>query len=210
MENNFGQILLSQVSTNKDKFLGLLRRNGVLVNTNVSDIDLTNMILRAMQKSETFKNETVLLMAVLMSNNNEVSFANMSSYSNFEGSSFNPTNPFSNLPTFNPNAFAPSGSTSTTTSATTTSTTPKKEFEDTTVGKITGQLFGAFDKFLQNKELDVRAKEAQAGQVIAQQGGVNSNIPPTPPKSNTGLYVGLAIGGLAVVGLVVYLVTKKK
>jgi hypothetical protein len=206
MENNFGQILLSQVSTNKDKFLGLLRRNGVLVNTNVSDIDLTNMILRAMQKSETFKNETVLLMAVLMSNNNEVSFANMSGYSNFEGSSFNPTNPFSSLPTFDPNAFAPSGSTSTTTSATTTSTTPKKEFEDTTVGKITGQLFSAFDKFLQSKELDVRKEEAKAGQVISE----NKVETKDDEKSNVGLYVGLAIGGVALVGLLVYVIAKKK
>ena len=206
MENNFGQILLSQVSTNKDKFLGLLRRNGVLVNTNVSDIDLTNMILRAMQKSETFKKETILFMGVLMSNNSKNSFANMSGYSNFTGSPFNPSNPFSGLPTFDPDAFAPSGGTSASTSVSTTSTKNNKQFEDTTVGKITGQLFGAFDKLLQSKELDVRKAEAKAGQAIATSGG--ANVP--PPKSNTGLYVGLAIGGLAVVGLVVYLVTKKK
>ena len=48
MENNFGLILLTQVSGNKEKFLGLLRRNGVLVNTNISNEDLTNMILKAM------------------------------------------------------------------------------------------------------------------------------------------------------------------
>ena len=66
MESNFGLILLVQVSKNKDKFLGLLRRNGVLVNSNVSSQDLTNMILKAMQKSETFKRETILLMSVFV------------------------------------------------------------------------------------------------------------------------------------------------
>jgi hypothetical protein len=208
MENNFGQILLSQVSTNKDKFLGLLRRNGVLVNTNVSDIDLTNMILRAMQKSETFKKETILFMGVLMSNNSKNSFANMSGYSNFTGSSFNPSNPFGGVQTFDPNAnpFGLSSGASASTSVNTTSTTNNKEFEDTAVGKITGQLFGAFDKFLQSKELDVRKEEAKAGQVISE----NKVKTKDDEKSNVGLYVGLAIGGLAVVGLVVYLVTKKK
>jgi hypothetical protein len=69
-----------------------------------------------------------------------------------------------------------------------------------------GQLNNPLDKYLESKELDVRKAEAKAGQAIATSGG--ADVP--PPKSNTGLYVGLAIGGLAVVGLVVYLVTKKK
>jgi hypothetical protein len=141
-----------------------------------------------------------------MSNNSKNSFANMSGYSNFTGSSFNPSNPFGGVQTFDPNANPFGLSSGASTSVNTTSATPKKEFQDTTVGKITGQLFGAFDKLLQSKELDVRKAEAKAGQAIATSGG--ANVP--PPKSNTGLYVGLAIGGLAVVGLVVYLVTKKK
>ncbi len=198
MESNFGLILLVQVSKNKDKFLGLLRRNGVLVNSNVSNQDLTNMILKAMQKSETFKKETILLMGVLLSETRDGNFANMG------GSSFNPNNPFSGLPTFDPNAFSSSSS-----STSTSTTQPKKDFADTTVGKITDQLFGAFDKFLQNKELDVRKAEAQAGQVIATTQGGSSSTPP-PPKSNTGLYVALGLGGVVVVGLLVYLVAKKK
>ena len=67
------------------------------------------------------------------------------------------------------------------TTSTSISTGTKKDFADTTVGKITDQLFGAFDKFLQNKELDVRKAEAQAGQIIATtQGGAGST--PPPPK----------------------------
>jgi hypothetical protein len=194
MRNNFGLILLDLVRKNKDKFLGLLRRNGVLVNTNTPNEDLTNMILKAMQKSESFKKETILLMGVLMGNSD-------SSFANFSTSS-----PFSSLPTFDPNIFSP---TTTTTNTTTTKTDePKKDFGDTTVGSILDKLFTLGNKYLENKELDVRKVEAQAGQAIAVS-NIPSNVPP-PPKSNTGLYIGLGVGGLALVGLLVYVISKKK
>lgn len=193
MENNFGLILLDLVRKNKDKFLGLLRRNGVLVNSNTSSEDLTNMILKAMQKSESFKKETILLMGVLIGNSD-------GSFSNVTGSSY-----FSNLPTFDANAFSPS---TTTTATTTTTDKPKKDFADTTVGTIFDKLFTLGNAYLTNKELDVRKVEAQAGQAIAVS-NIPSNVPP-PPKSNTGLYIGLGVGGLALVGLLVYVISKKK
>lgn len=195
MENNFGLILLTQVSGNKEKFLGLLRRNGVLVNTNISNEDLTNMILKAMQKSESFKKETILLMGVLMGSNDDA-FANFSS-----------SNPFGGLPTFDSSLF---GNETQTAQATTTSTSdaPKKPFSETTVGTIFDKLSQLGNAYLKNKELDVRKSEAKAGQAIATSS--SSTGAPLPPKSNTGLYVGLAIGGVALIGLLVYLATKKK
>lgn len=193
MENNFGLILLDLVRKNKDKFLGLLRRNGVLVNTNTSSEDLTNMILKAMQKSESFKKETILLMGVLMSSSDS-SFAN-----------FSTTSPFGGLPTFDPNIFSPKDTTTTTT----TTDKPKKDFADTTVGTIFDKLFTIGNAYLTNKELDVRKVEAQAGQAIAVS-NIPSNVSPPPPKSNTGLYIGLGVGGLALVGALVYLIAKKK
>lgn len=191
MENNFGLILLDLVRKNKDKFLGLLRRNGVLVNSNTSSEDLTNMILKAMQKSESFKKETILLMGVLMSSSDS-SFAN-----------------FTNLPQFSEtlgytNKYIPQ----TTSTTTTTTDKPKKDFADTTVGGIFDKLFTIGNAYLTNKELDVRKVEAQAGQAIAVS-NIPSNVPP-PPKSNTGLYIGLGVGGLALVGLLVYVISKKK
>jgi len=196
MENNFGLILLDSVRKNKEKYLGLLRRNGVLVNTNTSCEDLTNMILKAMQKSDSFKKEAILLMGVLTSEKGDVNFSNASGY-------------FSNLPTFDPNVFAPNG-TSTTSTTTTTSTKPKKDFADTTVGTIFDKLFTLGNKYLENKELDVRKVEAQAGQVIAQQGGASQGGSTPPPTSNTGLYVALGIGGVALVGVLVYVIAKKQ
>jgi hypothetical protein len=195
MENNFGLILLDLVRKNKDKFLGLLRRNGVLVNTNTPNEDLTNMILKAMQKSESFKKETILLMGVLMSSSDS-SFAN-----------------FTDLPQFSDtlgytNKYIPQTTNQTTSTTTTKTDKPKKDFADTTVGGIFDKLFIIGNKYLENKELDVRKVEAQAGQAIAVS-NIPSNVPP-PPKSNTGLYIGLGVGGLALVGLLVYVISKKK
>ena len=201
MENNFGLILLTQVSGNKEKFLGLLRRNGVLVNTNISNEDLTNMILKAMQKSESFKKETILLMGVLMGSNDDA-FANFTS-----------SNPFGGLPTFDSSLF---GNETQTAQATTTSTSdaPKKPFSETTVGTIFDKLSQLGNAYLKNKELDVRKVEAKTGGKISENqvklnesGGKEKD---DDGKSNTGLYVGLAIGGVALIGLLVYLATKKK
>jgi len=196
MENNFGLILLDLVRKNKDKFLGLLRRNGVLVNTNTSSEDLTNMILKAMQKSESFKKETILLMGVLMSSSDS-SFAN-----------FSTTSPFGGLPTFDPNVFSPKDNTTTTT----TTNKPKKDFADTTVGNVLDKLFTIGNKYLESKELDVRKVEAETGGKISDNKVLleEKEKAKDEDKSNVGLYIGLGIGGLVLVGALVYFIAKKK
>lgn len=201
MENNFGLILLDLVRKNRDKFLGLLRRNGVLVNADVANEDLANMILRAMKKSESFKRETALLMSVLI-------FESDSSFSNF-------TSPFpsSNLDTspISGSVQPLLGGTSSGTSGT-SSKDDKKEFKDTRVGQGVEVLLGFADRFFKLKELDVRKEEARA---VSQVGGTSTPInldlgADAPKKSNTGLYIGLGVGGLVIAGLIFYLVTKKK
>jgi hypothetical protein len=199
MENDFGLILLTLVKANKEKFLGLLRRNGVIVESSVSADFLTSLILRAMQKSETFKKEVVLFMSVLLSKDD-------SSFSNF-------TNPFKGsnpLDDFNFSTSFPS-SPSSGTSTSTISTSEKKKFEDTTVGQIADKLLGFANVFINKKDLDVREKEAQAGVKISQDKVLLETVKEDEkPKSNVGLYVGLGVGGLVVVGLLVYLISKKK
>lgn len=202
MENNFGLILLDLVRTNKEKFLGLLRRNGVLVNTNISNENLTNMILKAMQKSESFKKETILLMGVLMVNSD-------SAFANFETSS----NPFGNLPSFDPNIFSPKDTKSTTTKT----DKPKKDFADTTVGGIFDKLMTGFNAYTNLKLAE--AEKAKAGsaetisnndlesQKLGNKGGKGKD---DEDKGNVGLYIGLGVGGLALVGLLVYVISKNK
>ncbi len=192
MENNFGLILLDSVRKNKEKYLGLLRRNGVLVNTNTSSEDLTNMILKDMQKSDSFKKEAILLMGDLISESKDSSFANYTGFNTL----------------WKPTSDTIFGTNTTTSTTTTTSTKPKKDFADTTVGSIVDKLFTLGNKYLENKELDVRKVEAKAGQVIAETEKEKEKNP--PPKSNTGLYVALGIGGVALVGVLVYVIAKKQ
>jgi hypothetical protein len=192
MENNFGQILLQLVRTNKDKFLGLLRRNGVLVNTNVSNEVLTNTILKAMQKSESFKKEAILLMGVLMSSSD-------SSFSNVDG-------PFANVwrPTTD-TIFGTGGD-----SKTTTTDKPKKEFEDTTVGNVLDKLFKLGEGYLKDKEYSTRSKEADTVAKESDNEVKIKEIEKDKDKGNVGLYIGLGFGGLVLVGALVYLIAKKK
>ena len=196
MENNFGLILLDSVRKNKEKYLGLLRRNGVLVNTNTSSEDLANMILKAMQKSESFKKEAIMLMGVLASED--------SSFSNYTG--------FDKLWKPTSDTIFGTNTTTTGTKTPTSTTTTKKDFADTTVGTIFDKLFTLGNKYLENKELDVRKVEAQTGGKISDNKVILDTKEKDKPdeKSNVGLYIGLGFGGLALVGVLVYVITKNK
>jgi hypothetical protein len=58
-------------------YVPLANRNGVLVNPKISSESLTNTIISAMTKSESFKREVVLLMTVLISDVKDDNFANI-------------------------------------------------------------------------------------------------------------------------------------
>lgn len=191
---NFGITLLNTVRGNREQYLGVLRRNGVMVNSGISSEDLTNRILQAMQKSEPFKKEAILLTAIILSKSGDDStFANSTGFAPKVSSQFDPIG----LPTF----------TSTTVpTASTTSTSTKKDFSETTVGKIADNLFKIANTYLQSKELDVRKQEAISAGLVA----TSPTTKEPDKKDNTALYVGLGIGGVAILGLLVYLVTKKK
>lgn len=193
---NFGITLLNTVRGNREQYLGVLRRNGVMVNSGISSEDLTNRILQAMQKSEPFKKEAILLTAIILSKSGDDStFANVGGLQS-AGFSQNFASLQPNFISLQPNTTLP---------ATPTSTT-KKDFADTTVGRIADNLFKIANTYLQSKELDVRKEEARVAGVVA-------TAPTTKEpekKDNTALYVGLGIGGVAILGLLVYLVTKNK
>jgi len=156
------------------------------------------MILGAMKKSESFKRETALLMSVLISESD-------SSFSNF-------TSQFASPTSFNTTPISQSVQPIVANTSTTKSNTKdKKKFEETTTGQIFGGLMSFADSYLKGKELDVRKEEARA---VATTGGFSpTNLDlgaDATKKKNTGLYIGLGIGGLAIAGLIFYLVTKKK
>jgi hypothetical protein len=132
-------------------------------------------------------------MGVLMSSSDS-SFAN-----------FSTTSPFGGLPTFDPNVFSPKDTTTTTT----TTDKTKKEFGDTTVGGIVDKLFKLGEGYLKNKEYDVRKVEATEA-TEQKEKELEIKKEEDKDKSNVGLYIGLGVGGLALVGLLVYVIAKKK
>lgn len=194
MENNFLETLSSLIASNKGKFIGLLRRNGVLVSTKISNENLAQTILNAMQKSKSFKKETILLMSVLSVGD--------AVYSNVVGYNFDPLG---------------IGTTSTpsltnqTTTTSTTSTAPK-EFSDTTVGTIFDKLMQGFNAYSSLKMTEAEKAKALASAKISNNQLALSQLPQNnnTQKSNVGLYIGLAIGGVALVGLLVYVIAKKQ
>jgi len=182
--------MLNAVRGNREQYLGVLRRNGVMTNSSISNEDLTNKILKAMQKSEPFKKEAIVLTGIILSKS-----GSDSNFANYTGLSQN----FASLQP-NYSSFQPISTT------TTSQTSTKKDFEDTTVGKIVDNLFKTANIYLQSKELDVRKKEAQTAGVIA----TSPTTKQPEKKDNTALYVALGVGGVAVLGLIIYLATKKK
>jgi hypothetical protein len=199
MKDNFLQILLALINSNKGRFIGLLRRNGVLVSPKISNEDLARNILNAMDKSESFKTEVLLLMSVLSNDNAYSSFTGLPAFSSESGINYQ-------------SQYFPSSTTATTTS--TTSTDTKKQFGDTTFGQV-------FDKLLQgfNSYTNLKMSEADKAKAIASANISNNQVAlgqlpsggqPSGQKSNTGLYIGLGIGGLALVGVLVYVIAKKK
>lgn len=192
MGNDFLQTLSVLVSSNKSKFIGLLRRNGVLVSPKISNEDLANKILNAMNKSESFKKETILLMSVL---------SNDSSYNNFEGTK-----------TYNFDPIGLGTTTASTSSNTSASTDTKKEFGDTAVGTIFDKLMQGFNAYSGLKMTEAEKAKALASAKISNNQLALAQLPNSnqPQKSNTALYVGLGIGGLALVGLLMYVVSKNK
>jgi hypothetical protein len=192
---NFGITMLNAVRGNREQYLGVLRRNGVMTNSSISNEDLTNKILKAMQKSEPFKKEAIVLTGIILSKSG--SDSNFANYTGLQSAGFS-----QNFASLQPNFSTLPATTVTTTQKTST----KKDFEDTTVGKIVDNLFKTANIYLQGKELDVRKQEALTAGVIA----TSPTTKQPEKKDNTALYVALGVGGVAVLGLIIYLATKKK
>lgn len=194
MDMNFKSLLLSSINKNKDKYLGILRRNGVLVKKSIPNAELANIIIKAMNKSEAFKREVLLAVTVM----EKETMMNFTGADFSSGIGWTPQN----------GGLAPATTTggfSTTSSATTTGTPPLTPTATTqnAFEKYLGVATNLFEKYKEAKELDVRSKEADV--VLA-----TAPLPVQAPKSNTVLYVVFGVLGTAMVGALIYFATKKK
>jgi len=211
------------VVNRKSDVLGLLLRNGVVVPSDASDLTIALAVTNLLKVSKTFYNEFSKLLV-----NPDVIYgmsANMSgSYSNMSGSYANLTGDSSfckdktNKELF-PSAYksACEGSSSFDPKAFTTTTNDTKDKKDKSsstgwLNKGLELLQTGFQGYLQLDDNKTKRALADASVQISQTGGglqTDGNVPP-PKGLSTGAIVGISLLGVSVVGLVIYLIVKKK
>jgi hypothetical protein len=211
------------VINKKSDVLALLLRNGVVVPSDASDVTIALAVTNLLKVSKTFYNEFSKLLVNTdviygMSANMSGSYANMGgSYANYTGDSAFCKN--SDNKTSSPNSYKILCEDSSSTFDPKAFTTKPKDTKakDTSgstdwLNKGLELLQTGFQGYLQLDDNKTKRELADASVRYAQSGGGTStdgNVPP-PNGLSTGAIVGISLLGVTVVGLVIYLVTKKK
>jgi hypothetical protein len=195
------------VKNKRSEVLSLLLKNGVVVPMNATDIQIALLVTNLLKVSKSFYVDFSKLL--LTKDTVEGVLLNMTgSYSNVEGAGDfckNPDNKISSPTSYK--LLCGDSSTSTSTPAKTSATsTPSPSWLNTGLGIIqTG-----FQGFLQLDENKTKRDLANASVKISSDEVKKEEITPVKTGLGTGAIVGLSVLGVAVVGLVVYLIAKKK
>lgn len=186
------------VQNKRSQVIALLLKNGVVVPSNATDIQLGLLVTNLLKVSKSFYRD---FSALLLSQDVVAGMSsNMSgSYANVEGFDFSPKE-------FKPLDFGKYGNTTTTTTKPKTTATNTSSTSWLNTGL--GLLQDGFKGYLQLDENKTKRALADASVVISE--NKKEETPPPPTGLSTGAIVGLSILGLTVVGLVVYLITKNK
>ena len=186
------------VQKKKSKVIALLLKNGVVVPSNATDIQIALLVTNLLKVSKSFYRD---FSALLLSQDVIVGMSsNMSgSYSN-AGGVVDPVFDFSIF----------TGGTTTTPKPTTPKTEIKSEGKSW-LNQGLGLLQTGFQGYLQLDDNKTKRELANASvQLSSNQVVTDSAIPPPPTKLSTGAIVGISLLGVTVVGLVVYLIIKNK
>lgn len=206
-DQNLSYVIAYAVVNDKQDLINFLSENAIIVKEKITDEELTSLVISALASSVKVQ-ENFLTWLEFKARQNR--FSNSTGY-------------FSTLPTFSPSV------TGTTSGSTTTSTSTSSGFwSGFDAGAVTGILTSGLSLFgglTQSKE-QRKAMEAQANaQIAAANAQATSDMTQlqiaqlqlqaaqasgSKPKSNTALIVVGVVGGLAVLGTVIYLVTRKK
>lgn len=206
-DQNLSYVIAYAVVNDKQDLINFLSENAIIVKEKITDEELTSLVISALASSVKVQ-ENFLTWLEFKARQNR--FSNSTGY-------------FSTLPTFSPSV------TGTTSGSTTTSTSTSSGFwSGFDAGAVTGILTSGLSLFggLTQSQDQRKAMEAQANAQIAlaqaQQSGNLTQLEiaklqlqaaqasGSKPKSNTALIVVGVVGGLAVLGTVIYLVTRKK
>lgn len=206
-DQNLSYVIAYAVVNDKQDLINFLSENAIIVKENITDEELTSLVISALASS--VKVQENFLVWVEFKSKNSL-FSNSTGY-------------FSGLPTFSPTL------TTTTPTPTTTTSTSSGFWSGFDAGAVTGILSSGLNLFgsLTTSKEQRKALEAQANAQIAaanaqatsdmtqlqiaqlQLQAVQAGVKPGA-KSNTTLIVVGVVGGLAVLGTVIYFVTRKK
>jgi hypothetical protein len=209
------------VQNKKSDVLGLLLRNGVVVPSDASDLTIAMAVTNLLKVSKSFYNDFSKLLLNTdviygMSANMSGSYSNMSGYSNITGDSEWCKNTKNKTETPNAYKILCKDSTTLDTSIFTTETKDTKDTKPKKEGsgwlnQGLGLLQEGFAGYLQLDDNKTKRELANASMIIAQSGGVVEEKDKDKEKGlSTGAIVGISLLGVTVVGLIVYVITKKK
>ena len=225
-ENVGASVVVLLVKYYRQKMVALLRRNGVNVPDRASDNDIIMLVTATLKSSNSFRKDVKKfvsnprVLASLFSqfknftdDSKFFGFTEEADYFKFtEEAEYFRMDGYKNatciVPNFSTNQFGLDFTTPTNTTNTTNS-------KDT--AKTTGSFWTKAFDFV-NKGIDTfvtldtnKTNRAIAdSQTKVNQGGGELNLPPNEPKSNTTTYVILGIVGVALVGTLIYFVSKKR
>jgi hypothetical protein len=195
------------VKNKKSQVLSLLLKNGVIVPSYASDIQIALLVTNLLKVSESFYRDFSALL--LTQETVDGVLLNMSgSYSNADGDADfckNTANKISS-PTSYKLLCGDSPATTTTTATTTATNTSSPSL----LNQGLSILQTGFQGFLQLDENKTKRDLANASVKISSDAVKKEEITPTKDGLSTGAIVGLSLLGVTVVGLVVYLIVKKK
>ena len=185
------------VQKKKSKVIALLLKNGVVVPSNATDIQIALLVTNLLKVSKSFYRD---FSALLLSQDVIVGMSsNMSgSYSN-AGGVVDPVFDFSIF----------TGGTTTTPKPTTPKTEIKSEGKSW-LNQGLGLLQTGFQGYLQLDDNKTKRALADASVKISTDEVTKKDDTPPPTKLSTGAIVGISLLGVTVVGLVVYLIIKNK
>lgn len=200
-ENLGAYAIMYVVRNKKNEVLGLLLKNGVVVPSNATDVQVAFVVTNLLKISNSFYNEFSELL--LDEETVNAVFSNMSgSYSNFTGSS-DFCNNIANK-TESPSSYKLLCGDSTTSTNSNTSTKPSLLNQGLNI------LQTGFQGFLQLDDNKTKRQLADASVKLSDNEVTKGETPSSTTKLGTGAIVGISLLGATVVGLVVYLIAKKQ
>ena len=193
------------VQNKKSQVIALLLKNGVVVPSNATDIQIALLVTNLLKVSKSFYRDFSALLLnqdviVGMSSNMSGSYSNFTGDANWCKDSANKT--------ANPNAYELLCGKSTTSTSTTTPKTEIKTESESWLNQGLDLLQTGFKGYLQLDDNKTKRALADATVKISETNPTDNTPPPT--KLSTGAIVGISLLGVTVVGLVVYLIIKNK